>query len=67
MFYFTLSISSLSGRFYFYFSNWHRIYKNLDSSKLKTALGRKKSIFEGTMNTFHDVIIVTPNILGQSL
>ena len=67
MFYFTLSISSLNGRFYFYFSNLHRKYKNIYFSKLKIALGREKSIFDGTINTFHDIIIVMPNICGQSL
>ena len=67
MFYFTLSISSLNDRFDLYFSNLHRIYKNYDFSKLKIALGKKKSIFDGTINTFYDIIIVMPNICGQSL
>ena len=66
-----LSISSLNCRFYFYFSNLNRNYKNYNFSNLKISLGRKKSIFVIkiyiTIKTFHDIIILMPNIYDQSL
>ena len=65
MFYHSLFISSLNSKFYLYFSNpgTHNF------SKLKIALGRKRSIFDGTIKTFHDIISLTLNIKlnGQSL
>ena len=67
MFYVTLSISSLNGRFYFYFSNLHRNYKDYNFSKLKIAIGRKKSIFDGAIKTFHYIISVMSDIYGQRL
>ena len=67
MIYHSLFISSLTGRLFFIISKLHRKHKNYYFSELKPALGRKRSSFDGTTKTFHDIISLMLNNYGQSL